>query len=283
MTPFYKLSGAGNDFLALVEPPRSPAAAEIRAWCRRGVALGADGLFTLERTSTGARMVYWNADGSRGDLCLNGSRCAAQLACHLGWHQADVLHLETDVGTLTAERLDACRVKLALPDAPERPRPTTLQVASRPYEGFRVRVGVPHFVLPWPGALTEVPMAKLGPALRAHPDLGPEGANVHFVVFEGSDRFQIRSFERGVEAETLACGTGIVATAAAGITTGALTSTDKNTDTSTDKSTVTARTAAGFELTVEGPVVEGLLQRPTLAGDARIVARGELFPEASSL
>ena len=271
MTEFYKLSGAGNDFLALVAPPQPPAAAQVRAWCRRRISLGADGVFTLARTSTGARMVYWNADGSRGDLCLNGSRCAVQLACHLGWHREGALDLETDVGTLAAWRIDHRRVRLALPHTPERPQPTTLRIDSDAYEGFRVRVGDPHFVLPWSGDLAEVPLAELGPALRNHPDLGPEGANIHFVVFEGNDRLRIRSFERGVEDETLACGTGTVAAVATGIAEGRL------------SSPVVARPVAACELTVAGTADGELLTTPTLAGDARIIARGELFAGSEEL
>ncbi|HEV7786777.1 MAG TPA: diaminopimelate epimerase, partial [Thermoanaerobaculia bacterium] len=91
MTRFYKLSGSGNDFLALAEPWETPSAERIRAWCRRGVSIGADGLFVLRRAGggetggAGATMDYFNADGLAADLCLNGTRCAAQLAFHLGW------------------------------------------------------------------------------------------------------------------------------------------------------------------------------------------------------
>ena len=77
MTEFFRLSGSGNDFLALVEPRREPTAGEIRAWCRRGLSLGADGLFVLRRSGGGARMDHFNADGGRADLCINGTRCAA--------------------------------------------------------------------------------------------------------------------------------------------------------------------------------------------------------------
>jgi diaminopimelate epimerase len=271
VTPFYKLSGAGNDFLALVEPRHPPTAAEIRAWCQRGLALGADGLFTLERTPKGARMVYWNADGSHGELCLNGSRCAAQLAYHLGWHQQGALDLETDAGIVAAQRIDRSSVKLSLSATLEPLQPTTLSVAGFPYQGTLVRVGVPHFVLPWVDDLANIPMNELGPALRSHPELGPEGANIQFVIFETSRHFAIRSFERGVENETLACGTGIVAAAAVGIAAGELVS------------PVTAHTARGFQLTVGGSIEDGCLGRPTLAGDARIVARGEIYPEAKEM
>ena len=99
--PFFKVSGAGNDFIALIAPDRSPGPDEIRTWCRRGLSLGADGVFTLTPNARGARMVHYNADGGRSDLCLNASRCAAQLVFHLGWQEANS-QLTTDVGVLRA-------------------------------------------------------------------------------------------------------------------------------------------------------------------------------------
>ena len=270
MISYYRLSGAGNDFLALVEPARPPGKEEIRAWCRRGVSLGADGLFVLSRTSAGAHVVHHNADGGRSGLCLNGSRCAAQLAFALGWGHADELRLETDSGILGARRIDERTVALELPPIVGAPAPAALEVGGRCYDGWAVEVGVPHLVLPWRTGLGGAPVGELGPALRAHPDLGPAGANVDFVRFFDR-RFEIRTFERGVEAETLACGTGVVAAAAAGVAAGYL------------EPPVRALTAGGFELEVAGAVEDGLLRRTSLAGDARVVARGEVLPEPTSV
>ena len=267
MTAFFKISGAGNDFIALVEPSPAPTPATIEAWCRRSLSLGADGLFTLERMAEGARMVHFNADGGRSELCLNGSRCAAQLAFHLGWGRGEELLLKTDAGPLHAQRLDNNAVSLALPpglvDLPSR---LNLEVEGQSFEVWGVSVGVPHGVLQWPGGLANAPVTTLGPALRSHPGLGPAGANIHFVHFQGKDRFEIRSFERGVEAETLACGTGTVASVAVGLTLGKLTL------------SATAITAGGFELIVDGRFEDGRLDRARLGGDARLVAHGELLP-----
>lgn len=282
MALLYRLSGAGNDFLALPlvgEATKLSAAHDpgtIRRWCRRGLALGADGLFTLERAVHGVRMVHFNADGSRGELCLNGSRCAVQLAHHLGWHRDDALTLITDAGALAGHRIDAATVALELPDTLETPTPRRLEAEGRGWDVWTVRVGVPHVVLPWPTTLATAPVASLGAALRSHPDLGSEGANVNFVRLgeEGTAEghsFEIRTFERGVEAETLACGTGAVATAAAGVDTGRL------------RPPVTAYTAGGFKLGVEGTVAEGRLENVTLRGDARIVARLEPTAQALAL
>ncbi len=268
---YFKLSGAGNDFLALVEPPAPPGGDRIRAWCRRGLSLGADGLFTIAREQDGddrvMRMVYYNADGGRSDLCLNGSRCAAALAFHLGWAE-EGLPLATDAGILRAREAGDARVAVELPDIVGEAEARTLTVDGEDHAGWLLTAGVPHFVLPWPGSLADAPVARLGKALRAHPDLGDAGANVNFVRHLSFDRCQLRTFERGVEAETLACGTGVVATVAAGVAAGRL------------GTKVAALTAGGYELTVEA----GTDDRPwVLEGDARIVARGELWDGASAV
>lgn len=267
---FFKVSGAGNDFIALIAPDGSPRPEEIRAWCRRGLSLGADGVFTLTRNARGARMVHYNADGGRSDLCLNASRCAAQLVFELGWQDATLV-LNTDAGVLGARRIDGGRVALELPAILGEPEARVLEVGSFPYEGWHLRVGVEHFVLPWPESLSRVPIAELGPKLRSHPDLGPPGANVNFVRFPSSSRLEIRTFERGVEGETLACGSGVVAAAAAGVAAGWL------------DPPVSALTSGGFELVIDGETKAARLRRALLVGDARIVARGRLLPGAETL
>lgn len=268
--PFYKLSGAGNDFIALVEPPSTPPEGTIRNLCRRALSLGADGLFTLEPTDRGARMIHWNADGGRSELCLNGSRCAARLAFELGWAE-ETLELLTDSGPLEARCLDASRVALALPPIVGEPVAKTLEVDGITHAGYHLDVGVPHFVLPWKNGLAAAPVSELGVQLRTHPDLAPRGANINFVRFVARDRLEIRTYERGVEAETLACGTGVVAAVAVGIAAGRL------------DPPVSALTFGGFELRAEGDEESRRLVRPALAGDARLVARGELLPGAEDL
>lgn len=269
MTSFYKLSGAGNDFLALVEPAHLPDSKHVVAWCRRRQSLGADGLFVLRRRADGAQMIHFNADGGRADLCLNGSRCAVQLACHLGWvSSSESMLLETDAGRLNARQLDDQRVEISLPDGVGTVRQQTLKVGEQSWDGTYVLVGVPHWVLEWPDDLAEAPVQSLGAALRAHPDLGEAGANIHFVQHGKPGQFAIRSFERGVEGETLACGTGTVASVAAALSQG--------------RAIVPCRavSAGGFILEVNGRWANGRFEDVTLAGDARIVARGELLQGA---
>ena len=147
----------------------------------------------------------------------------------------------------------------------------SLTVDDASFSGWTLPVGVPHLVLPWEAGLANAPVSTLGPTLRAHPDLGPAGANVHFVRWVSRWRFEIRSFERGVEAETLACGTGTVACAAAGVAAGQL------------ELPARALTAGGFELEVDGTIEAGRLRRVALAGDARVVAHGKILPAAGSV
>ena len=262
-TPFFLVSGAGNDFIALVEQP-APEADAIRAWCRRGVSVGADGLFTLHRAGEERYALdYANADGARAALCLNAARCAARLAFEQAPGATNVT-IETGAGDIIAEPVDESRTAVGVP-APAAGRAMTLHANGRDYRGCRIDAGVPHFVLWWSADLDEAPVTSLGPVLRAHPDLGPDGANVHFVALEPPGRFRIRSFERGVEAETLACGTGVVAAAACAIADGRL------------ALPVVAATRGGFKLRLDAaPDAPDGRARWRLSGDARIVAHGRI-------
>jgi diaminopimelate epimerase len=267
VSAFFKVSGSGNDFLALAEPSAPPTAAQIRAWCRRGVSVGADGLFVLRRRGGSVAMDYWNADGLPADLCLNGTRCAARLAFHLGW-ASDRVRIATAVEEVDARRLDGSRVALELP-APPPPAERTVEAAGRAWSGWSVRVGVPHFVLAWPEGLAGAPVVELGRALRLAPDFAPAGTNVDFARFPDSGTVEIRTYERGVEDETLSCGTGVLAAAAVGIAGGRA------------RPPLAVRTQSGIELAVGVELPESPWSgRWSFGGDARIVAAGELLPDA---
>ncbi len=268
MSQTWLVSGGGNDFLALVEPERDPTPAEIAAWCTDGVSIGADGLFTLVRTADGAAMSYWNADGRPAALCVNGTRCAARLALELGWGESGIT-VATGGGPLRAERRGATAIALELPAPEKLPRRLRVELVEHAVDGWFVTIGVPHFVVRWPQSLAACPVDRLGPMLRRHPDFGAAGTNVDFVRFPSRHELEIRSFERGVEAETLACGTGVLAAVAVGL------------QLDLAKLPLVARTLGGFELTVEGTTVDSAPSRWTLAGDARLLATIELTPEAA--
>lgn len=264
MTEFFKLSGSGNDFVALVEPAQEVGPEVLRAWCRRGVSLGADGVFVLRRAPAGVAMDYFNADGLPADLCLNGTRCAAQLAFHLGWGE-DRLEVRTGAGSIVARARGRDVVALEIPLAGVEPKPHTVPIDGASHAGFQVRVGVPHFVLPWSGSFGTAPVRTLGAALRHHPHFAPAGTNVNFVQYPSRHRAAVRTYERGVEDETLSCGSGVVASVAAGIAAGVL------------DLPVEVETQGGFLLRLEAGTES---ETWSLSGDARVVARGELLPEA---
>ncbi len=262
MRRFFRLSGGGNDFLALASPASHPSAEEIRSLCRRGLSVGADGLFVLERLPESIRMRYFNADGRPAELCLNGTRCAIRLATHLGWGR-DIVEIETGAGVLRGWAAEDGSVVLELP-RPQAPRAVAIDHAGESYRGWFSTVGVPHFVVPWLVSLASAPVDDLGPHLRHHPRWGESGANIDFVRFPHRHRLEIRTYERGVETETLACGTGVMAATSVGLETGDL------------ELPVRALTLGGFELAVDRQDKSNW----RLAGDARLVAEGELHPGA---
>jgi diaminopimelate epimerase len=263
----YRLSGGGNDFLALAEPVAAPTSEQIRAWCRRGISLGADGVFCLHRSSDdGVRMEYFNADGRPADLCLNGTRCAARLAAHLGWVEGTV-KIDTGAGPVVARIADERTVRLDLVPPTRAPERRRLEVEGAVWDGWYFPVGVPHFVLPWTESLRDAPVAELGPRLRRHAALGEAGANVMFARFLPPHRLEIRSYERGVEAETLACGTGILAAAGVALSKDLL------------SLPISALTAGGCLFEIDGgskPTATGLPETWSLTGDARLLARLEV-------
>jgi diaminopimelate epimerase len=210
----FKVEGAGNDFVAgvgdfadrLVEDERFS-----RYLCDRRLGIGADG--TLSVTALGddlVRLVYHNADGSLGVFCANGTRCAARVAREiLGC--GGRLQLVTGWTTIAAE-VRGSEVALDLPPPGSPPRDPQI---TDPAGGHGINlhsIGVPHLVIGVAG-LASLDLDVLGPPLRAHDNLGPEGANVNFFEVGDDGKIRLRTWERGVEAETRSCGSGMVAVA----------------------------------------------------------------------
>lgn len=266
-TIVYKMSGSGNDFVFL-----DGRASALGTWtperiadvCARGTGVGADGLVVLEPGSAPGRVRfhYFNSDGSRAAMCGNAALCAARLAAWLELAPANGMLLETDAGELEARCLsgEGERAEITLPEVGEIERPAiTLGAGERSIR--LTRVGVPHLVVEVED-LDRVQLTVRGPALRRHAEAGPQGANVNFVGRKGSG-WAMRTYERGVEAETLACGTGAAACAA-------VLSTEHGV--SLPWSVVTA---SGAVLTVSAP--DGFRGgRPRLAGEGRLLFRGIL-------
>jgi len=211
------MTGSGNDFVMVdgrITGPEQWTPEAIASVCARGTGIGADGLVIVAPGSTtgAARMIYFNSDGSRAAMCGNAALCSTRLAAILGL-VPDRMHLETDAGTYESRALaeaDRAELHLATVAAPSTPRIALSAGESR--IGFAT-VGVPHLVV-IVADLEAVDLARRGRALRRDPGLGVAGANVNFIAPTGRHgAWAMRTYERGIEAETLACGTGAVAAA----------------------------------------------------------------------
>jgi diaminopimelate epimerase len=213
---FTKMSGAGNDFIVL-GPEYGPLKGELsqlaRRMCPRRTSVGADGLILVEKTGPDLYMHYFNSDGSEASFCGNGARCLVRYCLAKGIAKGPVrfrsgsgMHAG-DVGPL------GVRVDMRMPALI---REVDLRVRGDSAGGqrhvFLVDAGVPHAVT-LAGSVEELDVEVLGREIRRHPDFEPEGANVDFVDSEGDAPFVLRTYERGVEKETLACGSGCVAAA----------------------------------------------------------------------
>jgi diaminopimelate epimerase len=216
--PFYKMTGSGNDFVML-DGRRTRAdqwpGDQIRAICDRRNGVGADGLVILTPADPGAvRMQYWNADGSPAAMCGNAALCSGRLARRLAMVASDEFRLLTDSGRVQIRTLrEGEEAEISLPDImlPPVPVPEISLAAGECWMSF-LTVGVPHLVIRVEN-VDEVDPAARGRTLRSHPALGPGGANVNFISRSPklAGTWLIRTYERGVEQETLACGTGTVA------------------------------------------------------------------------
>ena len=265
-THFHKMSGSGNDFVVVDarddphQPLRDPSL--IQRLCARGTGVGADGLVLLAaEPGRDFRMIYFNADGSRASMCGNAALCCTRLAFELAARPPGrEFRFETDSGLVTGRVVDG-RPEIDL--APVSTVALTAPVAIAPGEsriGYAM-AGVPHLTV----VVDEIESADVagrGRALRWARELEPAGANANFVARDQRG-WAMRTYERGVEGETLACGTGAVASAilieAWGLASGP----------------IDLRTRSGQTLTVT------VRQRgdrwfPTLAGEGRMVFRGEL-------
>ncbi|MEO8089220.1 MAG: diaminopimelate epimerase [Gemmatimonadales bacterium] len=220
-TLFYKMTGSGNDFVMLDGRATSPdawPAPRVRAICDRRNGVGADGLVILTPAPSGeVRMSYWNSDGSHGAMCGNAALCSGRLSVDLELVAPGEFCLLTDAGEVRVISYgQADEAEISLPDC-DLPRELTGFPSETGELWFALGlVGVPHLVVRV-NDIESVDVARRGRALRSDPRVGPVGANVNFVSppRERGAHWLIRTFERGVEGETLACGTGTVAAALA--------------------------------------------------------------------
>ena len=210
---FLKVSGAGNDFV-LVDNFSLDLSIDwpefARTVCSRLFGIGADGLLVIEPGKRAAlTMLYFNADGSFGGMCGNGGRCVARYAVERGMSASPVTF--EACGRVYTASVSGDVVELRLPDIlPEPKRKLFAQAGQPEIEGWFVDSGSPHVVIKT-DSLDSVDVAGIGKQIRYHPLVGAPGANVNF--YQKNNPVRLRTYERGVEAETRACGTGAIATA----------------------------------------------------------------------
>lgn len=263
---FTKMHGAANDFVMLDDrdkkvPWQDYVLMSLLATRRTGV--GSEGIILIQKSKRADfRMRFLNPDGTEVDMCGNGARCAAWFAHKIGAAPRSMT-METSCGLLDAEILDDCNVKVWMPEPTARSYGIKIMVDGREIVGDYINTGVPHFVVH-----TESPEAvdidALGRAIRLHPTFEPEGVNVDFVALRDASRLSMRTYERGVEAESGACGTGAVAAA--------VTSVEAHSGTLP----IAVRTSGGFILNIDADWRNNHCTGITMTGPVREVYQGTI-------
>jgi len=254
---FVKMHGAGNDFI-LVDDRDGSFACErsaVAAMAARGTGIGCEGVILVQSSAQADfRMRFFNPDGSEAELCGNGARCVAAFAREIGAAKEDRMRFETLAGVVEAEIVGPNLVKVRMPD------PKDLR------DDF-VNSGVPHRIVPVED-LAGTDVNGEGRRIRYSDDYAPAGTNVDFVRYRPPHEADIRTYERGVEAETGACGTGSVAAAVVGVARHGL------------SFPVSVRTARGYELVIDGVADGRTFSSVTLTGPVCRVCSGEIDPDS---
>ncbi|WP_395021097.1 diaminopimelate epimerase [Dongia sp.] len=214
--PFARMHGCGNDFVVIDDRAglwhtrREDLAREI---CDRRKGLGGDGLILIQPGLDGAdfRMTYVNRTGMDGEMCGNGARCTVLRAAQLGLMRGAGT-MATDAGPIRAT-LEGAIVTLQMTPPVDERAPLSIEIGGQGFECFSIDTGVPHTVifLESEAALEKLDVDGVGRALRHHAAFAPRGVNANFALRRADGSFRMRTYERGVEMETLACGTGAVA------------------------------------------------------------------------
>jgi len=268
--PFVKMSGAGNDFIIIDHRTPIIAPEEMsefaRLVCRRKFSVGADGLILLEDSDQADfRWRFFNGDGSVAEMCGNGARCAARFA-FLHGIAPEQMRFETLAGIIEA-KVSGSTVSVKMTPPKDLKLQRELEVEGKTITLHSVDTGVPHAVL-FVEDIEQVDIRSLGRLIRHHQAFMPAGTNVNFIG-RSAEAFKVRTYERGVEDETLACGTGATACALVAALL------DKA------ESPVEIITSGGDRLTIlfdllDGPAIDNVF----LKGAAHIVYQGELTAEA---
>ena len=262
---FTKMHGAGNDFVLIDDrsgtfPVHDHILLAMLATPRTGIAC--EGVILLQKSSVADfRMVFFNPDGTEADLCGNGARCVAAFAREIGAVTSPAMTFETRAGLVDAEVSANGAVKVWMPEPKNRRYGLQVKVGDQFVAGDYVVTGVPHFIVPCEN-IASVDVEGLGRALRLSDAFAPNGTNVDFVQFLPAHKAIIRTYERGVEAESGACGTGAVATAVVAV------------ETKKMSLPVHIRTSQGYTLTVDGDWRHAKATGFTLTGPVKKVFDG---------
>ena len=267
---FYKMSGSGNDFIIIDNRDLSlnvgDPAEFARKVCARKISVGADGLFLIEPSEIADfKWQFFNSDGSVAEMCGNGSRCVARYA-YLKAITGKKMSWETMAGIISAEvNDDVVKVKLTDPSPVE----TGIKIAAadRQFVLDSVDTGVPHAVV-FVDDLDAWAVVDDGRAIRRHEYFAPRGTNADFARVMDRHKIRVRTYERGVEDETLACGTGMVASVLAAAQRGLV------------ESPVDVLVQSGETLRIYFEKRNGSFQQIYLEGKVKIVYQGLLFAEA---
>jgi len=267
---FYKMSGSGNDFIIIDN--RDNVVEEknltefITSVCQRKMSVGADGLILIENAENiDFKWRFFNSDGSRAEMCGNGARCAARFA-YINKIAGPEMSFETDAGIVSAKVKNGL-VKVKMTDANDLKIDFTIDLEDGPVTVSSVNTGVPHVTIPV-DSIDDIEVVKLGREIRYHEKFAPNGTNVNFYCPVKENKIAIRTYERGVEDETLACGTGAVACAMVYAYKAKM------------KSPISVRTKSGGWLLIYFEEKEGAFYNIYLEGDARIIYKGEMSEDA---
>lgn len=271
---FWKMNGAGNDFIVVDDRrnaiPENRWPEIVRVLCERHMSIGADGFMVVKPPTCGGdyKMLFFNSDGSTGEMCGNGARCICRYGFEHGY-AGSVQRVETTAGLVTGWRIadDQYRIRLNTPAALELQKP--LDVDGRTYRCSYVELGdpgIPHLAVQTPdlAGQDEAALRQLGRKLRYHPAL-PKGANVNFYELTGPDTVLEKTYERGVEDFTLACGTGTGAVVTVLTLLGKVSG--RNVRVRMD----------GGELAVDAEAHDGRIENLYLTGPAALVCAGEIL------
>ena len=267
---FWKMNGSGNDFILIDNRDGQIAEADmghlVERVCRRRESVGADGVIFITRSDHhDFAWRFFNSDGGEVEMCGNGGRCVARFALLKGI-AGPKMTFETLAGPISAEVKDRI-VKILMPEPRDLKLDIDLSLEKETLEVDFINTGVPHVIVQVED-LKNHSVFKQGKAIRYHTMFSPEGTNANFIKVLGSDLLEIRTYERGVEDETLACGTGAIASALVTSARGLVVS------------PVRVKTRGGEELKVYFRKENGSYDRVFLEGNTSIVYKAQLDEEA---